>query len=222
MREILNDFLSAVLLSKPDDVYLFAKEYFHPFNPTPVKEKPLIICGPYGVGKKTIRKYMLEKYGDLFDYAWSYTTRLMKADEEQGVQYNFISDAEFDWWAANGEFLEQVEHWNARYGTSQAEIDRIWKENKIPLIEVDFKGAKNLSTIAANFVFVYPPSIQTLWKRLAAWTDITEELFKQRIAEAIKEIELANNAVLFTNRIVNDDFHKTEIKIQTLVDALYF
>jgi len=47
-------------------------------------------------------------------------------------------------------------------------------------------------------------------------------LFKQRIAEAIKEIELANNAVLFTNRIVNDDFNKTEIKIQTLVDALYF
>ena len=75
MREILNDFLSAVLLSKPDDVYLFAKEYFHPFNPTPIKEKPLIICGPYGVGKKTIRKYMLEKYGDLFDYVRSYTTR---------------------------------------------------------------------------------------------------------------------------------------------------
>ena len=81
------------------------------------------------------------------------------------------------------------------------------------MIEVDFKGAKTLSSIAANFVFIYPPSIQVLWKWLAAWTDITEEQFKNRIAEAIKEIELANNAVLFTNRIVNDDFGKTEIKI---------
>jgi len=85
MREILNDFLSAVLLSKPDDVYLFAKEYFHPFNPTPVKDKPLIICGPYGVGKKLIREYIMEKYGKLFDFVRSYTTRPMKADEEQGA-----------------------------------------------------------------------------------------------------------------------------------------
>lgn len=117
MREILNDFLSAVLLSKPDDVYLFAKEYFHPFNPTPIKEKPLIICGPYGVGKKTIWKYMLEKYGDLFDYVWSYTTRQMKADEENGIQYMFITDQEFDKRTQNGEFLEQVEHWGCWYAT---------------------------------------------------------------------------------------------------------
>lgn len=75
IREILNDFLSAVLLSRPDDVYVFAKEYFHPFNPTPVKYKPLIICGPYGVGKKTIRNYMNEKFGKLFDFVKSYTTR---------------------------------------------------------------------------------------------------------------------------------------------------
>ena len=96
MRELMNDFLSAVLLNKPDDVYLFAKEYFHPFNPTPVKDKYLIFCGPFGVGKKTMYDYILKNYGDLFDLVKSYTTRPMKPDEENGKHYYFISEEEFD------------------------------------------------------------------------------------------------------------------------------
>lgn len=96
IREILNDFLSGLLLSWPDDVYVFAKEYFHPFNPTPVKYKPLILCGPYGVGKETIRKLLMEKFGKLFDFVRSYTTRPMKADEEDGKQYQFISEHDFN------------------------------------------------------------------------------------------------------------------------------
>lgn len=54
IREVLNDFLSSVLLKKPDDVYVYAKEYFHPFNPTPMRGKPFILVGPSGVGKNTL------------------------------------------------------------------------------------------------------------------------------------------------------------------------
>ena len=222
LREILNDFLSAVLLNKPDDVYLFAKEYFHPFNPTPVKDKALILCGPFGVGKKTIINYLWEKYGDLFEFVRSYTTRPWKPDDEEGHHYMFISEEDFQKWKNNKEFLETIEWWDYSYATPSAEIDRIRSENKIPLIEVDFRGANSLRGVPANFLFVYPPSIKVLRTRLANRSDITEEQFKERIAEAIKEIEYANNAVLFTNRIVNDGLDKTKLQMDTLVQALYF
>ena len=95
MREILNDFLSAVLLHKPDDVYLFAKEYFHPFNPTPMKYKPLVVCGPYGVGKGTLLKAVLEKFGDLFELVVSHTTRKKRPEETNGKDYYFVTEEEF-------------------------------------------------------------------------------------------------------------------------------
>lgn len=96
MREILNDFLSSVLLHKPDDVYLFAKEYFHPFNPTPMKYKPLVICGPYGVGKGTLIQAVLDRYGDLFDVVVSHTTRKKRPAETDGKEYTFLNADEFN------------------------------------------------------------------------------------------------------------------------------
>lgn len=215
MREILNDFLSSVLLNKPDDVYLFAKEYFHPFNPTPVKDKPIIICGPFGVGKKTLRKKVLSKYGDLFDYVISHTTRQKKPAEEDN-QYQIVTKEQFDKMEAEGKFIETAESWGHKYGTSYAELDRIRGEGKIPYIEVDFRGANGLKSIAANFVFLYPPSIEELRRRIANRTEDTEELFKQRMSLAIKEVEQANNAVLFTNRITNDALDKAEQQVRKI------
>mmetsp|Transcript_37061 Transcript_37061/g.36658 ORF Transcript_37061/g.36658 Transcript_37061/m.36658 type:complete len:152 (+) Transcript_37061:427-882(+) len=123
---------------------------------------------------------------------------------------------------ADGKFLEVADSWGYSYGTSKEEIERIRAEEKIPYIEVDFNGANGLKSIAANFVFLYPPSIEELRRRIANRTEDTEELFKKRIELAIKEIELANNAVLFTNRITNDDLEKAEVQICTLIEALYF
>merc|ERR1711865_283299 len=78
IREVLNDFLSSVLLHKPDDVYVYAKEYFHPFNPTPLRGKPFILVGPSGVGKNTLVQEVLKKYEGIFEKKASYTTRPQK------------------------------------------------------------------------------------------------------------------------------------------------
>ena len=64
-----------------NNVFVYAKEYFHPYNPTPLQYKPLVLCGPSAVGKKTLIKAILEKYGDLFELKRSYTTRPKKTDE---------------------------------------------------------------------------------------------------------------------------------------------
>ena len=74
---------------------MFAKEYFHPFNPTPLKYKPLIVVGPSGVGKSTLVVEVLKKYGSLFEQKVSFTTRPKKVYEKSKGSYHFISKEDF-------------------------------------------------------------------------------------------------------------------------------
>jgi guanylate kinase len=190
-------------------------------NPTPVKNKPFIVCGPFGVGKKTLRTRVLEKYGDLFAFCTSHTTRAQKAGEDEN-SYHFVTTEAFEKMKKEGKFIETCENWGHQYGTSNQEIEKIKADGKIPYLEVDFTGANGLKSIAANFVFLYPPGIEELRRRIANRTEDTEELFKKRMELAIKEIEMANNAVLFTNRIINDELEKADQQLCTLIEALYF
>jgi guanylate kinase len=204
-------------------VFVFAKEYFHPFNPTPLKYKPLIMVGPSGVGKNTLREKILAKYGGLFEHKISYTTRPSKSIEKKKENYYFITREEFMKRVEKQEFVEYVEVNGHLYGTTYAELERIKQKGKIPLIEVDVKGAikVNERAIEGNFLFVYPPSFEELRNRLGQRIE-TEEEFKLRIQNALNEIELANNSVLFTNRLVNDDLEQATDQFYTLIEALYF
>ena len=74
---------------------MFAKEYYHPFNPTPLKYKPLIVVGPSGVGKGTLINAVIQKYGGLFERKISYTTRQKKAYEKSEGNYHFITKEDF-------------------------------------------------------------------------------------------------------------------------------
>ena len=185
---------------------MYAKEYFHPFNPTPEKNKPLILVGPSGVGKDTLVKEILKKYGSLFERKKSYTTRPPKNNEKTPDNFYFVSVDEFQKMAQNDEFIEYREklggHW---YGTARSELQRIVSSGKIPIIEVDVQGAFaiNSKAVEGNFLFIYPPSFAELRRRIGNRIE-TEQEFKVRIADAIKQIELANSSVLFTNRLVND------------------
>ena len=121
------------------------------------------------------------------------------------------------------DFIEFHEINGALYGTCKQELSRISEAGRIPIIEVDVDGAINInkSGIEGNFLFVYPPSFEELRKRIGNRVE-TEEQFKVRIEAAITEIEKANNSVLFTNRLVNDNLEKTIDQFFTLVEALYF
>lgn len=125
---------------------------------------------------------------------------------------------------ANGAFIECRERspgcW---YGTASAELERIKASGKIPIIEVDTEGAIeiNRQAIEGNFLFIYPPSFEELRRRIGNRIE-TEQEFKIRIREAIKQIQMANNSVLFTNRLVNDDIDGAKDEFFTLIKALYF
>jgi len=93
----------------------------------------------------------------------------------------------------------------------------------IPILEVDVQGALDINNqaIEGNFLFIYPPNIEELRRRIGNRIE-TEMEFKVRIADAIKQIELANNSVLFTHRIVNDKLDLAKDQFFTLLEALYF
>ena len=208
-----------------DDVFVYAKEYFHPFNPTPLKNKPLILVGPSGVGKRTLIDLVLQQYGDIFDRKMSYTTRPRREGNEKSHEnFNFVTHAEFQRMVQNKEFIEYREKsegcW---YGTSYAELERMKSSNKIPIIEVDVQGAIeiNKQALEGNFLFIYPPSFEELRRRIGNRIE-TEQEFKVRIREAIRQIEMANNSVLFTNRLVNDTIEDATDQFFTLIKALYF
>ena len=124
----------------------------------------------------------------------------------------------------NGAFIEARErspgNW---YGTATAELERIRAANKIPIIEVDTEGAIeiNRQAIEGNFLFIYPPSFEELRRRIGNRIE-TEQEFKIRIREAIRQIQMANNSVLFTNRLVNDTIDGAKDEFFTLIKALYF
>ena len=126
-----------------------------------------------------------------------------------GENYVLVSKDEFARKMTNKDFIEHTVINSYEYGTCKYELERIRKAGRIPIIEVDVKGAIeiNKSGLEANFLFVYPPSFEELRKRIGNRVE-TEEDFKKRIELAITEIELANNSVLFTNRLANDSLDK--------------
>lgn len=202
---------------------MYAKEYFHPFNPTPLKEKPLVIVGPSGVGKMTLIDAVLQKFGQLFERKRSVTTRAKREIEKADKNYIFVSVDEFKKMEAAGAFIEVRFRDGDYHGTSYAELQRIKAAGKIPIIEVDCEGADkiNLQALEANFLFIYPPTFEELRKRIGNRIE-TEKEFKLRIKEAISEIQKANKSVLFTNRMVNDGYDQAKKELFTLVEALYF
>lgn len=121
-------------------------------------------------------------------------------------------------------FIEwQTKLHNHKYGTSFDELKRIKDKGKIPIIEVDVEGAIELNSKAleGNYLFIYPPSFEELRKRIGNRIE-DEAAFKVRIADAIKQIEMANNSVLFTNRLVNEKLDSAIDQFFTLIEALYF
>ena len=171
----------------------------------------------------TLIDTVLKKFGMLFERKMSVTTRPKRQIEKAEGNFLFVSVEEFKKMQAAGSFIECREKGGHWHGTSYAELERIKALGKIPIIEVDYEGAREINNQAleANFLFIYPPSFEELRKRIGNRIE-TEADFKLRIKEAINQIELANKSVLFTNRLVNDELNSAKAEVFTLVEALYF
>ncbi|MBO5216122.1 MAG: guanylate kinase [Alistipes sp.] len=167
--------------------------------------KLIIFSAPSGSGKTTIVRQLLSRLPQL-EFSISATSRQPRGTEQNGVDYFFLSQEEFHERVSAGEFVEWEEVYNGTcYGTLRSEIERIWQKGNTIIFDVDVMGGINLKRIfgeQACSIFIMPPSIQELEKRLIGRATDAPEVIAKRVAKA--EFELSKSTE-FDHVVINDD-----------------
>ena len=167
-------------------------------------EKVIILTAPSGAGKTSIASYLLNQMPQL-SFSVSATTRAPRGNEKDGVEYHFISLAKFEGHIYQNDFLEyEMVYEGVYYGTLKSELTRIWNLGKIPVLDIDVKGAiKIQKQLAENClsIFIMPPSIEILKQRLENRKTETAENIQMRLDKAAFEISFSSqfNAIIQNN-----------------------
>ena len=175
-----------------------------------------VVTGTSGAGKGTLEKALLVQIPGLA-LAVSATTRERREGEEDGREYWFISDEEFDEKLRAGEFLEYVEFpWGQRSGTLRSEIDRIQDVGKIPLLDLEPMGALEVKNTVpgAVTIFVEAPSFEENERRLRARATESEGEIEERLDLAREQLDQADD---FDYKVVNDDVDQALVELEGIV-----
>ena len=168
-------------------------------------EKILIITAPSGAGKTSVTTFLLERFPEL-TFSVSAATRQPRENEISGVDYYFMSPEEFKQKIRLNEFIEwEMVYEGKYYGTLRSEMERIWKSNKVPVLDIDVKGAIHVQQqFQGNTmsIFIEPPSIEELKRRLQGRGTETKESLDARINKASYEISFKHS---FSHTIINYD-----------------
>jgi guanylate kinase len=169
------------------------------------ENKILIITAPSGAGKTSITKHLMQQF-QLLSFSVSATTRHPRGIEKDGVDYYFISTALFKEKIQQNEFVEwEMVYKGKYYGTLKSELEKIWQQNKVPVLDIDVKGAIHVQQQfpkTSLSLFIQPPSVEELKKRLLSRGTETPESLTARINKASFELSFK---VHFNKIIVNDD-----------------
>lgn len=180
--------------------------------------KIIIFSAPSGSGKTTIVRALLERYPQ-FEFSISATSRAPRGAELHGVDYYFLSQEEFARKVAEEAFVEWEEVYEGTsYGTLKSEIDRIWSKGHVILFDVDVMGGINLKRIfgeQALSLFVMPPSIEELRRRLVGRGTDSESTIEKRIDKAAFEISKAPD---FDFTVINDNLSVAIEECSRLID----
>ena len=166
--------------------------------------KLVIFSAPSGSGKTTIVRELLKRF-DRFEFSISATSRQPRGQEQDGVDYYFLTNDEFRSRVERDEFVEWEEVYAGTcYGTLKSELERIWNKGNVIVFDVDVMGGINLKRLFGDdacSIFIMPPSIEELERRLRGRGTDSEEVIQKRIAKA--EFELSKSGD-FDFTVVND------------------
>lgn len=178
----------------------------------------IIISGPSGAGKGTLIERILGRMPHVC-VAVSATTRGMRPGEADGEDYHFLSREEFDRRVEAGEFLEHVTYAGNRYGTLRSEVDRQLAAGRSVVLEIELRGARAVRERLpeAVSVFIEPPSLEELVRRLRSRNTEDDADIAARLAES--RIELQAMAE-FDHRVLNDDVDAASAELERIVDAV--
>ena len=184
------------------------------------KGKLIIFSAPSGSGKSTIVQYLMKEHPELnLAFSVSCTSRAPRGTEKNGVEYFFLTPEEFKAKIANDEFLEYEEVYEDRfYGTLKSQVVNQTEKGENVVFDVDVKGGCNIKNFygdKALSVFIQPPSIEELRRRLVGRATDAPEVIEQRLAKAGYELTFAPK---FDHVVVNDDLKKAEQETLKLVE----
>lgn len=182
-----------------------------------VQNKILIITAPSGAGKTSITKHLMQRFPQLA-FSVSAATRKPRGIEKNGVDYHFMSEEEFKQKIQHNEFVEwEMVYEGKYYGTLKEELQRIWNQHKIPVLDIDVKGAIHVQQQypqSSLSLFIEPPSVDELKKRLESRGTETAESLAARVNKASYELSFKEH---FNKIIVNDDLEKACIEAELLI-----
>ena len=180
--------------------------------------KLVIFSAPSGSGKTTIVRELLKRF-PRFEFSISATSRAPRGVEQHGVDYYFLSNDEFRARVERNEFVEWEEVYQGTcYGTLRSEMERIWSNGNIIIFDVDVLGGINLKRIFgadACSIFIMPPSVEELERRLRGRGTDSEEVILKRIGKA--EFELSK-APEFDYTVVNDDLQEAIEQTASIIE----
>jgi guanylate kinase len=178
----------------------------------------IVLAGPSGVGKGAIVARLLAANPDL-ELSISATTRRPRPREDEGRHYYFVDRADFDRMIAAGGFLEWADIFGERYGTPREPVERALAEGRDVLVEIDVQGARQVKAAnpGAYMVFIKPPSLTELERRLRTRATETDQQVRRRLAKASDELAAEPE---FDVTVVNDDLEQAAREVIELVDQL--
>ena len=178
----------------------------------------IVLSGPSGVGKGTVRKALFERATHKIEYSISMTTRSIREGEVEGKDYYFVSKEEFERHIEQGNLLEYAKFVGNYYGTPIDKINEALELGNEMLVEIEVQGAMQVKEKMPNAVFIFlaPPSFEALTTRLTRRGTESAAVIKERVDKAYREIRMANQ---YDYIVINDEIENAVDKILSIIRA---
>lgn len=193
----------------------------------PAPPRPLVFCGPSGVGKSTLLKRLMADHPHTFGFSVSHTTRGPRPGETDGVDYHFTDRAAFEAQVKEGAFLETAEFSGNCYGTSYRALLDVLEAGRWCILDIEIKGVQQVKESPLlkgerlpAFVFIQPPSLDHLRQRLTARNTDSADAIERRLQRAAVELEYGAKEGMFDHVVVNDDLDTAYASLRAFIEPL--